>query len=567
MLTAIVWRAIKLFIALGPTAFSAVLSPSARAQSAWSDDARMQKLVSVDAEGVGLPELLALLSAKTEVSLSTRSDASIDKIVVFSHRRPLGELLSDLAALFDYSWETSRTSSGELARYELYSGLKARTREAALVQLALGAVGSRLQEFVNGLSLSEEALSRLPQDDPFRRSLSDPNCRTGFQFYSLLSHDQKNQLLSNRKISIPYNALSRQQQAAADTLMSSLIARLQEHARQHRNNPGVDIQIPSQDQLRNTGIGFRLRKMAGRHQLVFKVGQTGIAVGTVDSRSTWILPAHGDPYDPQHALAGGPLPASSVSRGAQSEGSAIADRLRKLSAETKAPVLADYYRSGSVSSAMIESAGAGNSPISSLDNLCASPGYLWWKRGNTLLFRKRDYYLQRQYEAPEEFYKALADRFKKGDPDPSVADLMRMDNLTLHQIAGIASLITPLADESTLSGFPELLRLASLSPVNRSNDVFQPGGIRITYRDLPVRARRLLAAFAGVNDIPITKQATDPLVVRVGRAFRASGRQTDPPFSEVQFRWTMPSGNGSYFVYLPHGFPDDRRVRTRVTAI
>src|SRR5262249_23745525 len=151
----------------------------------------------------------------------SRADTAVDKVIVFSHKRPLGELLSEIATLFDYSWEVGRTAPGEPAHYELFAGLRAKSRDARLYQLSVGAVGARLQEFVNGLRLSDDAIARLPADDPLKRILTNANCRTGLEFYSLLSHDQKSQLLSAHKISVPYSALTRSQQAAADEVMSS----------------------------------------------------------------------------------------------------------------------------------------------------------------------------------------------------------------------------------------------------------------------------------------------------------------------------------------------------------
>src|SRR5262249_41077973 len=104
------------------------------------------------------------------------------------------------------------------------------------------------------------------------------------------------------------------------------------------------------------------------------------------------------------------------------------------------------------------------------------------------------------------------------------------------------------------------------APAVQSRTAFEPSGLVLSFRNLTPRYKRMVATFAAANDAPLTPPSVDPLVIRVSRGFRQSGRATDPPYSEMQFRWTMPSGSGSYFVYLPHGYPDDRRSRVRITA-
>ena len=76
-----------------------------------------------------------------------------------------------------------------------------------------------------------------------------------------------------------------------------------------------------------------------------------------------------------------------------------------------------------------------------MDALCRHEGYLWWTRADgTLLFRKRDWYEQRQYEVPDRWLSETAQRIKAQNNVPTLADFLRVRDLTARQILGMNSL-------------------------------------------------------------------------------------------------------------------------------
>src|SRR5437879_4178859 len=97
------WPATLLFGIVGISA-----SRVSIAQEVWADDPAMRRAITVEAEGIALPEMCRQLGQAAGVGLAVRGDASAEKIILLAKDRPLGEILSSVAALFDFRWEALR---------------------------------------------------------------------------------------------------------------------------------------------------------------------------------------------------------------------------------------------------------------------------------------------------------------------------------------------------------------------------------------------------------------------------------------------------------------------------
>lgn len=542
------------------------LALRASAEAPWEGDARLEQRVTVEAEGIPLGELLALLSEKTGVRFSARGDLAEDKVIVFARRRALNTLLDDLATLFDYTWERKRDAASMQPYYELFMSRRALNRQNALIRAGLQRISARIDEFVNALALSPEELAHLPEDNPIREYLNNANTRTGLQLYALLSPAQRQTLWAERRLSAPYSSLTPAQQEAVAVVMDHVIAEIQKNREKHRNNPEVynRITVPRREDLPGGLVQFRLRKMGGNTLLLLQLPGAGIPIAGAATQSAWLLPPHGDPYVGKPPAPSEPLPAVSEVKAALSVGASILDRLRHLANNSSFTLLADFYRSRPLAMPSENAPANPLSPAEALDALCHEPGYLWWKRGGSLLFRKRDWYVQRRMEVPDSFYLALAERVKANGGRITVADLLRLRTLTQAQIAGMNSVFTPLADESLLDGLPELLALIAALPPRRAEELLGPEGPGLTAADLTLQTQKYALAFARVQILLNGPQDAPDFVVRMNTRPRPSSRPGVPTSTQVELKWTLGSRSGAYHLFIPHALPNDRRAATRV---
>jgi hypothetical protein len=536
-------------------------SGRASAQAPWEGDARLDRRVTVEAEGIPMRGLLARLSEITGVALSARGGIEEDKVIVFERRRPLRELLADVAALFDATWERVQDSASAPARYELFLGRKAQNWASALAREAMIRLAAHMDEYVRALALAPEELARRPEGDPLREYLSAPNNRTGIELYSLLSPEQREMLWSSRRLATPYAGLTEPQQRAIADIMRDLISRL-ENAQ--RMNPNARLSLPRVEDLAGGTVQFRVRRMGGQVMLLLQLPGTGIPLGMADAQSGFLLPPHGDPYDPRHPVPTGSLPDPAVVRTAIGEGLALADRLRRLTKDTEWQVVADYYRSRPLAVPPSGEKASMDTPLDALDALCREPGYLWWRRGGALLLRKRDWFLQRPAEVPDRFYLDLSASLLAHGGQPSIADLLRLRSLTPAQVAGMNSLRSPVADESLLDGLGDMLALIAALPSGRAGALFTPEGIVVAPPDMTPGMRASLSRFAAARDILQNPEASGPLTIRTERTLRSAAASGTPACTQVEIRWNLSNASGTYYLFLPHSLPDDRRDRTRV---
>ena len=61
----------------------------------------LDQQIHIQAEGIPISNLLALVSKQTGVDVIARSDVADDKVIIFGPPRPLKAVLADLAALYN----------------------------------------------------------------------------------------------------------------------------------------------------------------------------------------------------------------------------------------------------------------------------------------------------------------------------------------------------------------------------------------------------------------------------------------------------------------------------------
>lgn len=545
-----------------------------------ADDPRLSPRVLLHVEGLPVGDLLAQVREKTGVALAASAEVADEKVMIFGPARPLREQLADMAALLNTTWERKADPGGQ-PRYTLTRSLRARQLEARLSRSETERMLARLEEQVRALDETPRQLERRPKDDPLRARLSDPRSRLGTRLYACLTPPQKELLFSRQRIYIPYTALNAGQKQELGDAFRQIIAEEEEFAERQRAE-GFGVPVSKVEDLERNGLLFKLMHSSFVQVMVVlnRSPSGALLVALMDRKARWPLPAHGDPYTGRPVPSDAVLPEPKATAGAAEE-KAWPDQLRRLAQESGQPLLADYYRvPPQYREGFDPAATVPTEAEAALDRLCQSGGYLWWTRGRTLLFRKRDFYSHRRLEVPDRWLLAAIDRLKARGGKPTYADVGRAAELTPDQVMGLDAL----AGQGGLLGvepdrLPSLRLFLSLvqlapdatgTPVHAlavSRDVLRQ--ISLTYPGLSPAQRRLVPLLLAEEARPLPPEAAPAfsgyLLCPRDETVEQRG---DYRFVRILLTWDFnKSSRGDSFpatVSLPMSLPDDRRSRTRI---
>ena len=431
----------------------------------FAQDARFQQKVSLRVEGLSIRELLTRLTAKTGVSLWAEGDVGEDKVIAFCPSRPLGDTLTDLAALFNDEWQAAPLPNGQM-RYLLIRRLSARRYEDNLEQTVINKERAQLDEQVRTLDETPEQFAKRPAGDRIRKNFENKSmhARQATRLYAQLSREQRDMLFASGFVNFSYASSTPTQQNIAREGFDQAVTTLKAlDEKQRAEFPEVHIVIDPPKSLEQHGARFRLTRTnnKGLSALTVQVilgQQTYLYVGEFESADEWLLPAHGNPYSHTEIgrekaataasattsakaaevtqTAKAELPSMEVLRKVGKEGNWI-DRLRMLATTADVPVLADYFRSPALIHDLSPDAALADNSVTLMDAFCKPSGYLWWTQGKTLLLRKRDWYAQRRYEVSDRWMRDIATRLRRQKNVPTYGDLCRLLELTPKQISGM----------------------------------------------------------------------------------------------------------------------------------
>ncbi len=601
-----VGRTYPMMFRIQPTTSGTRPEPPITAVDPLADDGRLARPVAVHAEGVAISDLLARLSDKTGVALEAGGDTGNEKVLVFGPPRPLKNVLGDLAALVGGAWRrlpASGKSAPAAARYVLFRSARSRALEARLERDATARLLARMDEQVRALRETPRQLARRQNGDTIKDRLADPKGRLGTQFYALLSGAQKASLFERGRLSVRFAALSPDQQAKLRQWFPVIVAEDKRMAEELRKRGfALGGQPPVEDMERGR-LRFLLMGAAGDLKIWLDLSRTAggsLFIAQLDRRAARRLATHGNPYTREPVAPEASLPDRRAVQTAARQRSWV-ERLRTLAEEARIPIVSDYYRSGALRQSTSLAAAAvparqpdpsanDSSATALLDALGEEAGYLWWtgshegRSAATLLFRKRDWYLQRQYEVPDRWVLALAERLKAQKGVPTHGDMYRLLGLTTRQVAGMNNLgaMTGHWDEYGMEGWRELLELfrssakSTLAPavalhvgaVTREAEE----RIGLAYPDLTQRQRGLLRTFVEARGEFVSEVDARRSAAHLFCTYETP-RQEDSGYGYVQVvAWAQVRTEtgmiyDSLTFFLPTTLPDDRRDKTRVEVV
>ncbi|MBC7809382.1 MAG: M56 family metallopeptidase [Akkermansiaceae bacterium] len=537
-----------------------------RQERQWSLDERLSQSVSINAEGVPLAELLPLVSSKTGVSFTAGRETADEKVIIFCRARPLRSAMEDIAALFHYAWRETKDAGGKPA-YRLERLPRTRSLEERLAREDRNWVLGQMDTLVKAFHETPEQTKKRPARDPVRQAMGNSSQRLAVELYALLTPSQRAMMVETHRVRLPVAGLTGAQKTA--------LAPLFYQGDTFKENPEM---IPSENgelamdgvtpippgKMDRTSLSFEVMVFQGNDSpgafSLSMLAPTGIGtqLATFPAPDAFALPPHGDPYNGT-PVAERNLPETVFT------GATLADRLKQLAEKTGRPVVADFYRSRPVhvgSRTEIEKPG---SPSGKLDALCVDDGYLWWTRGETMLFRKRDWYRQKRFEVSDTWRRASVRQLSARDGKFIAADLQPLAQLTLDQLIG---LLNGSGDRRTLGGLPQALKI--ISAVTLSNaPLFPEPEKELHHRTLltpptDARIQPLLAEFADRYTHPDLLLNVDPQQF----GFLVSA-QRDKEVEIVRFSIDLQPQEGhrtiGYHFQLPLVLPNDRSAETQVS--
>jgi hypothetical protein len=549
-----------------------------------ADNPKLEQKVRVQAEGLSVGSLLARLSQAAGVTLKADSETVDDKVIVFGPERPLQTFLRDLAALLGDAWVPRKDADGE--RLVLVKSPRVRDREAELANAATRQMMAQLETQARALAETPaetlEQRARRAESAPLRRFLSDPKIRLALQFYAQLSLPQKEALFDRGHLRLFFSTLLPAQQQALLT-----VAAQQPPAAPRFDNRIVQV-------ARRPGppdLEFTLESHSDENISAF-MNPPAITMFAALKAQLPLPSLHGNPYTGIGIAANASLPEVSLS---DISGGAWPDRLRQLAEKTGVPVLADYYRLTGLPLAPKETI-KGEGAMAALDTLGAQEGCLWWMRGRTLLFRKRDWFLRRQYEVPDRWLAEVSRRLQAEKGVPTYADVLRLTELTPRQqlgllslqetrivfspfdlrydprTAGLAELLAILKERPTPDGDGRLQIVNSgsmdgLAPEDRAKAEQEVSAKHdLTFDRMTGYQRQMIPVFLAAQSRDVSGEPWEKFRIWL-RAQDSGETRRNYRHVPVTLSWQMGSSQNDYTLSLPLTLPDDRRAKTLVEVV
>jgi hypothetical protein len=555
-----------------------------------ASDARLNQKFLVQAEGIALGDLLARMTKESGISLRADRETMDDKVILFGPARPLRETLADFATLFGHRWMHAKEEGQE--RYILVKRAAVRERENELTNAATRQLQAQLDAQARALSEPPERLAKRDKEDPIRRFLSDPESRLATQLYARLDSRQKETLFSQSRLRLAHASLSPEVKRALLASLESVQRRIDRVL-----NPSGDLPDSRQQTSSDAGPNqFAAVARSTPPDLEFQLDlrQNGFLQARMSPPALTLfaelkakpisLPLQCNPYTGQQLPPNAVLPAEkAIPERGQEE---WVRKLQRLSEAANVPVMADYYRLRGVPP--VEKASLlGSGTYGALTVFCAWDGYLWWTRGNTLLFRKRDWYLRRQYEVPDRWLTQASKALQEREGRPTYADVQRLADLTPKQLIGLMNLdkersgILPDifdTDSERAASLPEILQIlkekalprgSSNTPLPNYETLSQEDWNRaikettLAYPEMVFAQRRLIPAFLAAQSKQVAGVEPENFAFYL-RTFNLTSGPQNLSYVWAEIHWESKGVQGDYRLPLPLTLPDDRRAATVV---
>jgi len=438
---------------------------------AREDDARLDRKITISADGVPVTTLLSALSADTGVAMTAGVDkddwmAQDRRIIAHVSNMPLRVLMREMAGVLRFQW--SRFGDEGKWTYRLWQNKQQRIEEASLRDSEEDAQSRRFREkrenvladIANLGSLSAADADKLRESDPWRYVLAtEPLGRdvaefmgsfpeagnafvqgieAGFPVVSLPPSLQE----AVRRIAESYDSLTRSVGNAQDN--SSLLGNFSKlQITINRGRVGAGNDIVSKSMLGRIEIGLGDDRMTipvldpsapfaralGRAIVRLKSGQSRQDVGEQLQREVEAAAQAAMTDDaPSRDISSDPALAKPVKIFDVSSNSPLTETLKVLSERTGMNIVSDYFI------AKPPSLPGGTMTLGRcLESIRLAYGSNWTKAGSTLRFQDKEWFRKRAREIPAVWLNYWTSRGRANE-GLNLDDLVQIANLRDEQI-------------------------------------------------------------------------------------------------------------------------------------
>ncbi len=546
------------------------------ASNELSSEPRLARIAKVHVEGIAITDLLQSIGSKTGVSLQASSQLANEKVVILGPPRPIFEVLNDIASLLNGAW--SNQGDSQNPHYVLSKGLRARQLEQRLRGGLAARFKAQLDAQVRALAETPEELSRRPESDPVRQVLlkDEFHGRFATALYGALSESQREEVFVRRFLNVPVSKISHQHLGPVRQKFLQIVAEEQAQQSAARAD-GYGIGASQVGDFDKSTLKFVIRQSDASISAQVGLGKTSyMVIGETFATAGWQLPPHGNPYSGRPISIDAILPALASIRRATDKPT-WADRLGALSQGTDISIVSDYYRCKPVARAPVgpNTRTSDSEPVQALDKLCVSDGYLWWVDGNSLFFRKRDWYDQQMAEIPDSWFLNVSKEIERPNNHVLYRHLIPLAELTFDQIASLTRLGGRCADALQYLGFHRLLDLIKSNqhilndPIHFGLDFTPELWDRIAVsieRPSSAQTRAITGLFA---ENPAAHSAS-PEGLFSFRVYSGWPSHVDRGYDYVETKIVGGFGNKqmfAYTVFLTKSLPDDRRNQSVIDVL
>jgi hypothetical protein len=373
----------------------------------WLDgtDPRLLLPVQLQARQLAVPEVLRSITDQTGVLLKAEGEAADLRITAFVSRTPLSAFMTRLGTLLHLTWR--RTGQNEQSSYALYP-------PGGDGQAVLAAKAAEWERFRVNVHRLMRAASRPDAlgDSPLDRAALDfvsagQSGRAAWQFLAVLPDPLIDAALHGEIVRVPFKSLSPPQQEALRRFLGAMRA-LRNSSESEIQEGDVQLKVD-----RHRGDGQHAQLALEVHQ---PSGMDEIVILSMVPDGA--IPYH---FDSRQYVASLPpsldLPDSRT---------AWEEALARFARENRVSVLSDAFDvAEEVPPGTIQPPPAGISPAEALDQFCFYYDYTWNAAEPLLLFRRRDWFLERARQIPARLASHWQQVIRQGGIY-SMADLAQM---------------------------------------------------------------------------------------------------------------------------------------------
>ena len=371
-------------------------------------DSRLDKRVKVFVKSKNVKQLFAELSAKTGVKIVAAHDLWGERPIIYFHKRPLRDVMTEISGLFGYHWFV--TGKPGAYEYELFEDIRHAKRRDQLRQEPMEAQNALLLDYLKKLAagtLNEGALSRLQNSHPnFYGAVTLPSAKENAALFMQLGEPFLRKVLAGDGVSCRFAELPQQWQAAMCERANRVNTKSWDSAK------AAGIQVPElvpfipenmASAILEVRLSARSPYYAGYLKLEVKIGDgvegfLGLRVTPPEEQDARDLTG----LEPASKMGGEPLPEKREITIKElrwldyfQRGWRLGDVLQAMAEQSDMDMIADYYHRGSGLRTVQKV------PIAKLvSSVCEDLDYSGRFDGTTIRLRSNKWFVQPLCEEP-----------------------------------------------------------------------------------------------------------------------------------------------------------------------